>query len=708
MENLQLYSTNILLGGNMKYDLVIENKDNELVVNNFHITPISEKLPYNVNLDDILNYDHQNNISSYYKSIQGYFYEDFVDSQLKSYWPIVTDDAKVYDDTFYMGCKRSPYDKYKKQFEFLVPLWLEKIDRNIKLKLEIYAGLTLVGSKYINIYNEIGSGRFNEYIGNYLKYIGIIGKGDDKLMYVDLSNKYSSIHGLDVNSGNISTKDVSLLINNLLHRERPLMEFDYLLINEFVKNKIIAKQLFNFNICFNIEDILPSIIYTKLIDKPIKFKVYTEVDGKVLNIKDFYTNYDYIKRDIFNPINIEYIVDPDNQQDDAYDNRPEDNVLNYLKDNQYIDFMDKNKIPQKICHWSIKGFPEYIFNLYNGFGGKMSDDEICDHYYGLGNDLQNSTKFVPWLNTYKLNEINYFDYIIRENDNLLNMHSKIDNKPMLFNHFIYNPIKDNIGIYSSLIVIDSTIWDTFKKYAFSNGGIKIDDDIYVFCKNNTLLITSNEYEKLSFKNIRKLLDGSDNHHLLILKDFMDGLVKPNPVFIYKSLNINNTEGPAKSITEIQYGKNNDSYNYVYRYDGYIKPSFTGENLIYFKDIFNEDNKSKYKKYLPYNYPPLYPSIGFYCFNKKSLKYDSYDFNGKEYKWFNESNWYYLKPYIHLNDVYVDNNVEEIIKKYFNNIYDKHTIDYIISQYDIKYELINLELGENYEQKYKFDIKLNLK
>ena len=154
MENLQLYSTNILLGGNMKYDLVIENKYNELVVNNFHITPISEKLPYNVNLDDILNYDHQNNISSYYKSIQGYFYEDFVDSQLKSYWPIVTDNAKVYDDTFYMGCKRSPYDKYKKQFEFLVPLWLEKVDRNIKLKLEIYAGLTLVGSKYINIYND--------------------------------------------------------------------------------------------------------------------------------------------------------------------------------------------------------------------------------------------------------------------------------------------------------------------------------------------------------------------------------------------------------------------------------------------------------------------------------------------------------------------------------------------------------------------------
>lgn len=697
MENLQLYSTNILLGGNMKYDLIVENIDDELIISKFNITPISDKLPYNVNLDDILNYDHQNNISSYYKSIQGYFYEDFIDPQLKSYWPLITNNTKVYDDTFYMGCKRSSYDKYGKQFEFFVPIWLENVNESVKLRLELYAGSILLGSKNIDIYNRNSNNRFNDYIGNYFKHIGVFGEGDDKLMYVDLSNKYSSIHGVDITSGDVSTKDTSLLVNNLLHRERPLMEFDYLLINEFAKNKTIAKQLFNFNVCFNIDDILPQVIYAKMIDKPIKFKAYIEVDGIRLDIKDFYTNYDYIKRDTFNPINIKDIVD--SQKSD--NNRNDSNVLDYLKDNQYIDFMDKNKVPQKICHWVLKDFPTYVFNLYNGFSGEMANDKICDHYYGLGGDLKNSSKFVPWLNTYTLSYWNNLDKFIRYNSFYSSYYNTLGST--MINNFIYK-CDDKVSKFL-LLKYDGTEWDEFKNKGYTC--YQLEDDLYIITVDlNYYIIMSNNFDKLSFKNIKQLIaEKISVSELKELYDFMDGLVEPISISLYKSLNINNADGPSKSIEEIQYSKNNVSYNYLYRYDGYIKPGFIGDNVIYFKDIFDEN---KYKKYLPYNYPPLYPSIGFYCFNKKDLNYNLYDFLENEYKWFNENEWYYLRPYIQLNDSYICNDAEEIVRAYFKDIYRDDVVDYIISQYDVKYELIELEVEENCKQKYRFDIKLKLK
>ena len=64
MENYQLYRTNVLLGGQMQYDLILNHED----ITDFHISPISDKVAYNHHIvDNLLNNSHQENIKEFYK-----------------------------------------------------------------------------------------------------------------------------------------------------------------------------------------------------------------------------------------------------------------------------------------------------------------------------------------------------------------------------------------------------------------------------------------------------------------------------------------------------------------------------------------------------------------------------------------------------------------------------------------------------------------
>ena len=57
--NYQLYNTNILLGGQMKWDLVVGSNNDSLMVEDFHITPINDNIPYDKKSEDyLLNYSH--------------------------------------------------------------------------------------------------------------------------------------------------------------------------------------------------------------------------------------------------------------------------------------------------------------------------------------------------------------------------------------------------------------------------------------------------------------------------------------------------------------------------------------------------------------------------------------------------------------------------------------------------------------------------
>ena len=164
MKNYKLYSTNLLLGGNMKYDLIL----NKNTINDIHITPLAELTSYNKYIDEnLLNYTHQENLSRYYKNNIDSFYEDGIDPLLKSNWPIKSDIdfIKNYDDTFIMGAKRAHYSVYNKQCEVLVPLWLEQV----KKSLNIYIKLKDASKSYVmgSIEVPVIGGDF-DYFKNYI------------------------------------------------------------------------------------------------------------------------------------------------------------------------------------------------------------------------------------------------------------------------------------------------------------------------------------------------------------------------------------------------------------------------------------------------------------------------------------------------------------------------------------------------------------
>ena len=105
-------------------------------------------------------------------------------------------------------------------------------------------------------------------------------------------------------------------------------------------------------------------------------------------------------------------------EDQNWENRV-DNVLSYLQDYNYIDHIDKNKLTQSIIHWSLADNNDYIFNLYNGFGGILQRDTE-DSFYKIPHlyantpnlsikDYDEHSNNIRWCNIVKLDTKKYDD-----------------------------------------------------------------------------------------------------------------------------------------------------------------------------------------------------------------------------------------------------------------------------------------------------------
>jgi hypothetical protein len=430
MNNYQLYHTNILLGGQMKWDLILDLSNNDLVVSDFHLTPISNNVPYNkYSKDQLLNYKHEENVSRFYKKISGHFYKEMIDSKLSSEWPIIKDSDKfqdTHDSQYEMGCNRALYKVYGKQFEFLCPVWLEHLDGDLSFEISIlskFGGTPLITkvlklskgnySTPEGIYHD----KFTNYFNSYISNIGL-DKGNDRVMSVHLDKGTSQISALNVKTGMNEVKDLPNLVTNLISRERPLMEFDNMIIQSFPDNALIAHQLFNFNLCFNISDILNPMLSSMLSKQCVYIKVDVRVGDKLLEMRDFYSNYSYIPK---KRCGYDFVIN-DSGITHLQGEETSPNVLDYMKDNKFIDFINRNKIVQSTVHWSLVGNNDYILNCYNGFGGYYEENgklHNIPHVYGDSPDL---TKLIytpslnnsSWCNTASFESKNYQDWALDE------------------------------------------------------------------------------------------------------------------------------------------------------------------------------------------------------------------------------------------------------------------------------------------------------
>lgn len=425
MQNYQLYRSNVLLGGQMKYDLIVDSNGQDLIVSDFHITPISKSVNFNkYSKDSLLNYSHKENISRFYKTISGSFFNDCADPLLTGLHPLVTDNVMdLHNGEFEMGCRRMSYQLYGKQFGFFCPLWIEHLteEEYLNFQFEIYSNIkssTPIVTKNLILKPTDKSyhNKFVDYLREYVEYIGIK-NGIEDVINIDVKNGVSSVSGFNVLTGMSQIKRLPSLLENLLSREIPLLEFDNMIIRNIPDNKLITRQLFNFNICFNLDDIITPVLYNLLKGDNIIIRLnvgITREDGKLSkdNLfpkRDFFSNYDYIQKkfcgfECVGRLNNELLIK-------AHDNdgRRKYNVLNYLKDNLALQYVYKNKITQSTIHWSLFDNNDYILNAYDGYAGyensgnEDNEDVLLSHNYANAPDILSKQYKTPnsltWCNS---------------------------------------------------------------------------------------------------------------------------------------------------------------------------------------------------------------------------------------------------------------------------------------------------------------------
>ena len=951
MENFQLYRTNLLLGGQMKWDLILDSGNAVLHVSDFHLTPISPNIPYTYCSDEnLLNNTHQDNIKAYYKKLQGYFYNDGLDTQFNHNYPMIVANGETptfYSGIYDMGCKRTKHFKlYGKQIEFFCPVWLEKLDGVLSFKVSVYSFGSDIPMGTRTLTFDLGKydthNKFVNYFKNFITYTQI-DKGNDKLLNISFNQNKAFVSGINVKTGTYVTKDISTFVPNLVSRERPLMEFDNMLIDNFTNNNIICNNLFNFNLCFNLEDLTSTTLAQLLLGKDLTISVDVLIDGVSIDKKTFYTEYDFIERTVFDGYSVINNIDTPNIEEilpekpeepptliakdcpncntsvpiktvicptcgydfktgsmpeleikicpncgtinskDAVkcsncrtllvsfipqvkkcphcnttcdigaltcsncgywfddvtippiedepvtgkecpecgaiceenasvckicgysfkqiapdigiiekpttitcptcftvndgnaaicsncgrimtnisDSRPsvtfslrrttaepdielnpdvdldditqeniqqafvkeKFNVLEHLKDNKYLEFVNKNKFNQSVCHWSLTGYNDYIFNLYRGFDGLFIDLNTGltyenEHQYGATPDL-NSIKFNPqynscgWFNTSE-KEIWSEIYLYTIDENLIPKDgTKFDNS-IYINNVKYNNTYKGEPFYVYGIVTSSRNVGVFAT-SVNSKKLNSKNSVYVNEKNNNILFVTDIADEFTFLNLFETLRNTENlsGNLLKFYEIMRSKISPSLIRFGGLLNWDIADGPTYDIDEIEYYKNDKEQDYVFRYDGSIKPTFISESkyTIYYKDFVSDDRSngksnlqnSIYPQYINTGFEPLYPSIN-YCSIRKCTdwKYNALPIvsvteNNEQplfkydYSWFNHGKYLHLQYKIKFEHINRPNDygrydtLDEIVYEYLKDMYgtDYNTTKYIQSKYAVK-------------------------
>lgn len=711
MNNYQLYRTNVLLGGQMKWDIIVDadktstsSSDKNLKVSDFHLSPISKNMPFTYNKDTLLlNYNHQTNVKEYYKKHQTYFYKECLDKKFDNCNPIICHDdtdlnINTYSNIYDCGCRRAVnYKTYNKQFEYFCPVWIEKLTKNIIFSFEVITcdNNMTISTSDLELKLELKDLR-NENIDSYhrkfAKYLKTyindakLQRGDDELMNIIFRTKFAALKGLNVRSGLFETKSYNNLAEYLTNHERPLIENDNLIIRSFERNNMICKQLFNFNICFNIEDIISENVANMIYGNNVKIKLTIKIDDKILEKRDFYTNYEYVEL-------------PENSAL-TYTK----NALDYLQDYKYFEIIDKNKFYQPICHWTLLDNNEYIFNVYKGF-------DIITNYKILEpknvfyvNNYEEYSKIVKKENSahiyknYYANNTKYYYNPIDANDNGFYLIGVV-----VPDEQTINTIKNKYNVEKIHKIIDSNKNDIGELYLITPD---LNDNLCVLvCIDDDMLNSCNIYKLYNYMTKNKLVN-SGSYVEKIYKTFNtavdSSLVKYNKIIYFK-----NTVGPTGRVDEITYYVKNNNNKKVNRFDGKIKPFFTEKKpILYCKEKILESDlqNSVYTNPNYTRFKPVYPSIG-YCGIKKLTEDWQYDKlpkenilgNTTEYVWFDDNKYILLKSKI-------------TGKKYSNqdnkNITLDDAIKEIISEtYKIDLEL-NVELINYIKNLYKYTNNLD--
>lgn len=733
MNNYQLASTNISLGGQMMWNLQIKGCKGGLCVSDFFLSPISKWIPYNRPDRDLLNYSHEENIKDLFDTISGDFFEAKLDPIFSTKMPIITENPETvntYCDVYDTGVSRTSILKTGKSLQLFCPVWLEdfKSGKEITFRINMFTkiegnnrGIEVVKDLKLNIVNECDyHNRFVNYFNNYIN--NIVDKDDligDKLINIDFDNWYMSIEGINTQNGQVTNKNISYVLPNLVSRFRPMMDTDDLIISNFANNNIICKQLFNFNFLFDIENLLSHDIFMQMKGEKLFFEVKCFVGGEELELKSF--SYDYSE-----DFNIK-------------DSNPSKKPLDFFEDYNSIQHMDKNKLSPQIIHWSSTLDNEYIFNIY--------PDAIWNtNPWSTQTDLDNSCMY--WCNNdlmFGVEDKYEYNGDVKTGDALLSLiislaapkngvpkYSEFKQQGGFTNNIYYNGLSektykdyDNIKLYINVVselnkrnLNGISNVEKVKLLDASNKTITA----YVYHRVNNMyhiIIDSKDIDAFSFANItkksnfEKVNDWIKNFNL---HDFLNSNNNSKLVYIDNSMVVRNCNSPAgyeNQTKEINYWKAKIPRYYLFRTDGHIKPTFVNvDNVKHYmiKKINRNTYDEKWDKLVKTKFPALYPSIGYFFIEE--IESNDYEF---EKKWINDNYIFVVENNLifdleenkEIDKDSIKGDLIKLLKSYYNiNDNDNDIAEYIYNLYNtnIYFDYLN----DTSLTEYKYTIKMILK
>lgn len=394
----QLLKTTPYLTGQVRIDLVADRLggDSDILLDEVHVVPINDGIWYNCPEDQI-NFKHTDNIVSLYNAIQDKFYSDEGSVVLSGKYPYYSSGDEYIDSvdhTYQMGLRRMPKARYGKDMSFFTPMWIsidgedfgssnrgssKDIFENIEFFATVYSARIVGDQLSGDVDHPLLSKRLqmSERLKKYLsEYVDGV---NSDLVYVGLREKKAYMNGVNVTNGATITKDISEIIPTLLDRERPLIETDNIISRKFAENKMIAKQFLNLNICFNMSDLFSANTLETIMWNPLnvvitaRLKKPGTLEYEEIELKDIYSNYEdiYSYKISGQPTKPGYFVDE--LRNNIGETIIKFNVLDYLRDYDCIDLIQKNKMVQPNVHWAFKDNLEYTWNLYNGFSPMISE-----------------------------------------------------------------------------------------------------------------------------------------------------------------------------------------------------------------------------------------------------------------------------------------------------------------------------------------------
>ena len=681
---LQLAKTTPYLSGQQRIDVELfkgSGPHSQITSGKIHVVPLSDNVVYNENEKRLaLSYSHEENIKFLYTQTKDTFWTD-VKARIDTLYYKDNADTflDLYDHTCQSGTRRIRYKRYNKQFSYLLPIWIDEPWNDdwcfkFTVKSTNPNALHPVSVRYLRFSDE-----FIAYLKSYTEGL------TTELLNINSDRKDATIRGLNATTGVSGDVDVSYIYDNILSRERPLIEFDSMLCELFEANNLIAKQLINLNFVFNMEDIVSPYIASQLLGNDFIIQVeFGKFDSSftAFPYKDIYTNYDFIRTYRFDDYGGSY-------------GSLNDNVLDYLDDNKCVDFIYVNKTSQPICHWTLVENPNYIYNFYGGFSPYYHGRQIVGSYYGTPQieqkEYNESLNNIGWCKrSYNISPAVFMSEPINDSTatridlNIINEEDVYDNDSNTFwiewlkyekSVDLPDEIEEGITtlresdtkVYFKILHESLNTLDGYLNYDITinnipgfKGEIKHDN------ANNSILYEISTYnydddvdrvELFTIKSFKDLeIECFDDDEFTAIIQYIQWLIsKPVPPvkFVFDNgiipipANTKNTNS-----TEVRYLKaDKNTYNFVYRYTSHLQPMFIDciddqDDAIFFNNewkcdqFYNVEDVQAYNNGIISNEEPVYPSIGYFPLSKIS------GYHG--YPIYQDNTHYFTEP-----DIYID-------------------------------------------------------